>query len=146
MSIRSGFLIVAVSVSGIIGASYLFQYTECVDFDTVEMVDMEPQLIPKKSYCSCEFPAILTQIEVSDPDRDALQAISEDDYRLRSVGTLSIGSYTPGVDIETRERFGEVFIDGTSDVVLCYEHARLMLIARKYAQIYNLNIVASIIE
>jgi hypothetical protein len=102
------------------------------------MLDVNSDAIPARPYCSCDIPPNLLALEHSDPIADSMAAAQMGDYRFMSVGTFNIGSYPPGIsDLEMIKERGTVHIEGTHDVFVCYEYARLMVVAANYAAAYN---------
>jgi hypothetical protein len=92
--------------------------------------------------CRCEVAAELAAIESADPAHDAQQAIARGDMRF--VGIMEYSVLTPGVeDWSVVDRHGVRIVEGTSDVVRCYEQARLTEIAEQYAAAYNRTILAA---
>ena len=86
----------------------------------------------------------LRWVERADPIADAKAAIERRDFVL-----LGVRGYTwliPGVEepqkFEYRDKYGMKLIEGTDDVVLWPEHQRLIRLATKYAEIYNLYILS----
>ncbi|MCL6416909.1 hypothetical protein MIB92_14705 [Aestuariirhabdus sp. Z084] len=79
----------------------------------------------------------------ADPIEDALEAIDNKDYRFMAVYgySLSIPSvpnkcFSSWEEIESKTKP----IKGTSDAIENYEHAKLNLIAREYAERYNVQL------
>ncbi|MCP5161202.1 MAG: hypothetical protein H6999_05005 [Hahellaceae bacterium] len=80
----------------------------------------------------------------ANPNEDALSSISRGDYRFVAVYGYSL--VIPGVPMDCFSSFAEIEkwtkpIDGTSDAVDNYEHAKLNEIARVYAGWYNVQIL-----
>jgi hypothetical protein len=82
----------------------------------------------------------LRWVEMADPIADAKAAIGRKDFSL-----LGVRGYTwriPGIEeskkFEYSEKYGKRLIEGTDDVVLGPEHQRLIQLATKYAESYNL--------
>ena len=85
----------------------------------------------------------LRWIERVDPIADAKAAVERRDFVL-----LGVRGYTwliPGVvesqKFEYRKKYGLRLIEGTDDVVLGLEHQRLIQLATKYAEKYNLYVL-----
>jgi len=83
----------------------------------------------------------------ANPSVDAEKAIKDGDFRY--IGIYGYTLSVPGVDGSClRDKSGEMSMDssnvkpigGTSDVVVNYEHAKLIAIAREYAYFYNVRI------
>jgi hypothetical protein len=81
----------------------------------------------------------LLWIEDADAQRDAKQALAQNDFRL--MGLTPRVLVIPGVDSSrTRDyelKCGIRLIDGVTDVVRSQEHLRLMKLAHTYALQYN---------
>jgi len=72
----------------------------------------------------------------ANPDDDFQAAIRNKDYRF--IGIYGYSLYVPGVDLKCISVEKDVNpIEGTSDAVLGYEHAKLIAIAGVYAEHYN---------
>lgn len=70
------------------------------------------------------------------PDRDFQSAVERKDFRY--MGLYSYSLYVPGVDPSCVSSKNDIKpIEGTSDVVLGYEHAKLIAIAGEYARDFN---------
>ena len=70
------------------------------------------------------------------PDRDVAAAIKKKDYRF--VGLYGIGLDVPYINLGCISVDADVRpIEGTSDAVLGYEHAKLIAIAHVYAKEFN---------
>jgi hypothetical protein len=79
----------------------------------------------------------LAWLNAADPERDFSKAIETKDYRFRGLYgyTLVVPSVNRSyISIETDVKP----IEGTSDLVLGYEHAKLIAIALTYASDFNL--------
>ena len=71
------------------------------------------------------------------PEHDFLAAVEKKDYRFR--GLYGYALVVPRVGLSCISAQADVDpIDGTSDVVLGYEHAKLIAIAGAYADDFNL--------
>lgn len=93
--------------------------------------------------CTCEVSSELAAIESGDPLRDAAQAVAMS--QLSFVGIMGYSVKVPGVDDWSLvEKFGVRIVEGTSDVVRCYEQARLTMVATAYAEAYNREILKAI--
>ena len=85
----------------------------------------------------------------ADPTVDALEAISRNDLRFRGIYGAKL--YIPRVPNECFSGWEEtkktvIPIEGTSNTVWGYEHARLIAIAREYAKWYNFQILVHLRE
>jgi hypothetical protein len=97
--------------------------------------------IPKYAECSCPLAKRLAWLDSADPVADATAAAEREDFRVRSAAE-GPGSVAPGLHCwEQRKLLGEVFIEGSSDGIQCYEHDRLNFVAREYARRYNETII-----
>lgn len=86
----------------------------------------------------------LRWVERAEPIADAKAAVERKNFVL-----LGVHGYTwliPGVKesqkFEYREKYGMQLIEGTDDVVLGPEHGRLIGLATKYAEKYNLYVLS----
>ncbi len=84
----------------------------------------------------------LKRMEFADPVADANSAIANKDYRF--VGICGYAIDVPGVDSDLQSRCGVLPISGTSCCIMSKEEWRLTEIAYKYADKYNLTIMAAI--
>jgi hypothetical protein len=76
-------------------------------------------------------------LKTADPERDFSAAVKNKDYRFR--GLYGYALVVPKVRLSCISVQADVNpIDGTSDVVLGYEHAKLIAIAAAYADDFNL--------
>lgn len=76
-------------------------------------------------------------LKTADPERDFAAAIEKKDYRFR--GLYGYALVVPKVGLTCISLPTDVNpIEGTSDVVLGYEHAKLIAIAAAYAEDFNL--------
>jgi len=75
------------------------------------------------------------------PDQDFRAAIKRKDYRF--IGVYGYVVYVPEVNPTciSDEKKDVKPIEGTSDTVLSYEHAKLIAIAQVYAKYYNFHML-----
>ena len=95
--------------------------------------------VPKTEFESeqAKYVHELSWLLKADPDRDFEKAISNSDYRFKGIHGYSIS--VPRVKVSCLDLDSDVApISGTTDAVLGYEHAKLIAIAREYANYYNL--------
>jgi hypothetical protein len=87
----------------------------------------------------------LKWLDTADPVKDAHAAIESGDIRLKAVAgfTILVPGIPPQKEEEYRERFGVTVITGTSDVIESDDHARLNILATKYAEQYNEEVIKS---
>jgi hypothetical protein len=72
----------------------------------------------------------------ADPDEDFNKAIEKADFRF--IGLYSYALFTPRVNISCLNRDKDINpIKGTSDVILGYQHHKLIAIGNVYAEHYN---------
>ena len=72
----------------------------------------------------------------ADPDKDFENAIGKSDFRF--IGLYGYALFTPGVNISCLNRDKDINpIKGTSDVILGYQHQKLIAIGNVYAEHYN---------
>lgn len=85
--------------------------------------------------------AELRQIEKTDPEVDAMNAVRQGDWRLLSVlgfsESIPVAKEADLHDSAIIAKHGRRAIKGTTDYPKGDEHARLQPIARKYAERYN---------
>ena len=73
----------------------------------------------------------------ADPNKDVELAISKEDFRFKGIYGYSLS--VPRVGIRCLDVDNEVDpIKGTTDAVLGYEHAKLIAVAKEYADFYNM--------
>lgn len=73
----------------------------------------------------------------ADPNKDVELAISRGDFRFKGIYGYSLT--VPHVKVRCLDLEAEVdAIKGTTDAVLGYEHAKLLAVAREYADFYNM--------
>ena len=86
----------------------------------------------------------LPEIEHADPLEDVKEAINDND--LRFCALMGITYYFPGLNNNYKllKKYGYQLIEGASDVVIDEEHSRLIEIAEKYAEIYNIELLKHI--
>jgi hypothetical protein len=78
----------------------------------------------------------LTWLEKADPTEDLNKAIRIKDYRF--IGLFGFSTNVPSVgDKCLIKSAGIKYIEGTSDALVNYEHAKLNAIASVYARYYN---------
>lgn len=77
----------------------------------------------------------------ANPEEDFYNAVDEKDYRFIGVNSYSL--FVPRVSIRCLDIDENVkTLRGTADAVNSYEHAKLMAIAKVYADYYNLRMRA----
>jgi hypothetical protein len=85
----------------------------------------------------------LRWLEKADPIADAKKALAIGDHRLRAVNGLTVS--IPGTDRKDfdsfQRKYGINAIEGTTDGLINKEHRRLALMAIKYSEIYNRQIL-----
>jgi hypothetical protein len=81
----------------------------------------------------------LRWLETADPITDAKRAVERRDFTLLAVNgyTWSIPGVPEADKFAYRDKYGMKPIEGTSDVIMGTEHARLVDVATKYAKSYN---------
>ncbi len=83
-----------------------------------------------------EFIDKLSWIEDADPQSDFWKAVEKNDYRF--IALYGYSSYVPGVPKGCiPEHKDRNHLEGTSDAIANYRHARLIAIATAYAEHYN---------
>ena len=91
---------------------------------------------------------LLRWVEKADPIADAKAAVERNHYVL--IGVHGYSWTMPGVtkskQFEYRDRYGVKLLEGTGDVILGEEHARLIGLALEYAEKYNLYILSHLNE
>jgi hypothetical protein len=103
---------------------------------TLEERPSDENVEPLWVKCDCDVDQELRGIEGADAANDATKRIGEGDARF--IGIMEYSVLIPGVDDRALvERQGVRVIAGTSDVVRCFEQARLTKIATQYAEQYN---------
>jgi len=81
----------------------------------------------------------LKWLETANPQTDAINAVNNNDLRLRAVYgfTLSIPGTEPSKVMKYKASYGINPIIGTSDTIENKEHGRLIKLANEYAKQYN---------
>jgi hypothetical protein len=87
----------------------------------------------------------LLRIDTADPIAEARAAIARGDYHL--IGIYGDGFHTPGMftvaDLKYR-KYGVEGVNGTHEIIMCAEQARLQTKAEDYALAYNLIVIAKL--
>ena len=110
------------------------EVTECdlADLFRGEDPNYPSSLVP----CECEVHPALRALEGADAPADVERQWAAGDRRL--VGVRGYAIAVPGVpDRGVAEQHGVRVLEVTTDAIGCFEHARLILIARDYAVAYN---------